>query len=364
MISEPLPHEGWSREIVTLRKAFVCPPVDSSDVFGVFSDDGDCAHAATWRIGRRMSRPVPSAPDQYATVPGRHLWGGTFYGHFGHFLVETTSRLWAAKGSGAESILFVPRHNVLHDQPYQRRMLELLDLGIPARLVRESTLVDELVIPGQGFGLGQISKGTPEFLEMIRHMADRIIPDGSERIYVSRTKFGGNGGAIAESVIERNLERHGYTAIHPEKMSLDDQFRAFKAAKKIIGLDSSAFHVFGFVSRPDQDAAIIMRRSNDAFRYIADQLEGSMARYPLVIDAITADWMKGGQKIPNHVSWGEIDHAQLTRELATFGFIGSDDDWIEPDAADIEASISWATRRTGAELVRRPVRKATEEAFQ
>lgn len=112
-MSEPLPDEGWSREIVTIKNAIICPVTQAVQrpAMGVYSEEGgDCLHASLWRGGTRMT--LGGSPDvkPVMRLPGRHMWGGLFYGHFGHFIVETMSRCWAFKREKYDSIIFVPKH--------------------------------------------------------------------------------------------------------------------------------------------------------------------------------------------------------------------------------------------------------------
>lgn len=194
-MSEPLPDQGWSREIRVLDNALIVPPSATNPGLGVICSDGLCQEAANWREGKNTSTPISCMPESHDVLSGTHLWGGTFFGHFGHFMVESIARLWAVRGSRAESVLFAPKHPPLRDfQGYQSRIIELLDLGIPVDIVRTPTKVERLLVPGQGFGLGKISRATPEFREMMERMAKKVTPDGPEKIYISRTRFGGNGG--------------------------------------------------------------------------------------------------------------------------------------------------------------------------
>lgn len=246
-------------------------------------------------------------------------------------------------------------------QSYQARIIELLDLGIPVRIVRSPTSVERLLLPGQGFGLGRISRGTTEFRDMMGEIPGRIVPDGPKKIYISRTRFGGTGGVLAEAVIERNLINAGYTAIYPEKMSLDEQLSTYKAADLLVGLDGSAVHIFGFVADESKRAAVILRRTHWAFRHITEQLGHFMDAERTVIDCLTANWMPDQRKMANHQGWGELDFRNLKKQLVATGFLAVDAAWQEPAAEEIQSSLKWAETRAGESLTRRPeTRKALE----
>lgn len=109
-MTEPLPDTGWSREVAVLDNALVVPASDGQPWTGVIGADGPCDKAAIWREGKDISPALGTVPQPDDHLPGTHIWGGVFLGHFGHFMVETISRLWAVRGSGAESVIFVPKH--------------------------------------------------------------------------------------------------------------------------------------------------------------------------------------------------------------------------------------------------------------
>ena len=99
--------------LLTIDGAVVVPP-DSSRMrqrAGVFDSGGKyLPEAEVWRNGRSMTLPPLSCPDQCEQLQGRWLWAGSLYDHFGHFLIESFSRLWAVCGAGQlDGILYIPK---------------------------------------------------------------------------------------------------------------------------------------------------------------------------------------------------------------------------------------------------------------
>lgn len=355
-MTEPLPDAGWSREIVMVGNAQVFPPetMTGRPACGVLTGKGDdCLHASTWRGGIRMTRQIERTDPPAAVLKGRYVWGGLYYGHFGHFFTETMARCWAFDQPGVDGILFVPKHDKLSEfQSYQSRFWAMLGVQVRERILRQPVIVEELLVPGQGFGLGRIAQGTPEFRAAMRRMADRIPDDPPRRIYISRTRFNGRGGVLAERVIERNMIAQGYVIMHPEKMELPDQLRFYKSATHILGIDSSAFHIAGMVADPAKRIGFILRRSNDAHASIAAQIAGMTGRNPAIINALAAHWMDDGATQSNHLSWGELDFHRLGQELERHGFIDAAIPWQAPDPQDMADSIAWAQSKHAESLVR------------
>ncbi|GHG83144.1 glycosyltransferase 61 family protein [Pseudodonghicola xiamenensis] len=334
--NQPWPEGGWSEEIVSLNGAIVVPPVESGFVqaAGVLDAHGRyCPHGALWR----KYRPLTTEPEPPAEVSealsGRWLWGGVLWAHFGHFLVESSSRLWALNEleQPVEGILFMPKRPAVGDmvRGFQRDFVDQMAPSLPIKVATGPTLVDELVVPGQGFGLGAITAGTRKFRDAIhQRFAKDIRPEGPEKIYISRSALGlGKGGLLGEERLEELLQAEGYEIFHPQNHDIATQLARYKAAKKVIAADGSALHLFAMVGRADQPVAMIMRRKSAANNLLAANVVHFCGSEPVVINALRTEWVKAEQKKSNRLSFGEIDHAVLARVLGQTGFVREGLNW-------------------------------------
>lgn len=358
-MNQPLPDSGWSRSTLTIENALVCPPTSEGKLHqdcGVFAAGRDIAEAAIWRYDKRMTMPVREPPTTPEPLPGTHIYGGMIYGHFGHFIAETLSRAWAIRKVKAESVILIPKHGLLTEvKGYQKDLFQMFGGDIPVNITQKPLVVENLIIPGQGFGLGEISRATPEFKEMLRETTEGITPAGVQKIYISRTRFGGRGGIINEAILDENFAALGYTVLHPQRMSVREQLAHYKAATHIVGLDSSAFHLLGFVARPEQKVCIILRRNARAYQHIALQLEGMLKRPPIIINALDADWMPEQQTFANHLSWGELNHHDLAIQLAQADLIDSASTWRVPETMVPAEALAAAEQVSKSPLIRRVI---------
>ena len=334
--SQPLPEGGWSEEIVTLKDATVVPPVESSflQAAGVLDGAGRyCPNGALWRKYRPLTTEPPRPQAVEAKLSGRWLWGGVLWAHFGHFLVESTSRLWAlAELEGpVDGILFMPKRPAVGDmvRGFQRDFIGLMAPGLPIRVAAEPTQVQELVVPGQGFGLGKITTGTRKFRDAVhRQFARDVTPEGPEKIYISRSQLGlGKGGLLGEERLEELLQAEGYEIFHPQNHDIATQLARYKAAKRVIAADGSALHLFAMVGRPDQPVAMILRRQSTANNLLAQNVAAFCGSDPLVIGALRTEWVKADRQKSNRLSFGELNHAVLGRALGEAGFVRKGQDW-------------------------------------
>ena len=326
---KPDPNGGWSTEIVTLRNAVVVPPTVSDNIqpAGIIRENGRYApRGALWR-GNKPITTEPDAPQgALPTLKGRWLWGGVLWVHFGHFLAESTARLWALDRAGdLDGIVFMPKRPRLGDQvhDFQRAYLSLMGCELPIKVLPEPHRIETLVVPGQGFGLGAISAGTEPFRDAIhdRFGAD-IAPDGPKKLYVSRSALSGRrGGMLGEEKLEAYLSQAGYEIFHPQKHDMRTQIAHYKAAKHVIAGDGSALHMFAMVGHPDQQVAMVLRRSSNVVDNLITHLTHFTGRAPLVIKALHCEWLPQHKQRSSRLSYGELDLPGLQQALQQGGFV-------------------------------------------
>ncbi|MCE8539038.1 glycosyltransferase family 61 protein [Ruegeria pomeroyi] len=341
--TQPQPNGGWSEGLDTLTGAIVVPPEVSgfTQEAGVLYSDGRyCPQGALWRRYRPLTTEPPMPESVSETLSGRWLWGGVLWAHFGHFLVESTARLWALDHieGPIDGVLFIPKRPRVGDQirGFQRDFIDLMRPDLPIHVATAPTRVEELIVPGQGFGLGPITQGTQKFRDAIHAgFGKSVEPDGPSKIYISRSALGlGKGGMLGEERLEDLLRAEGYDVFHPEKYNLETQLARYKAATHVIAADGSALHLYAMVGRPDQKVAMILRRKAGATNLLAKNVAHFCRCNPMVIDALYTEWVRGEGGKSNRLSFGELDHAVIGRGLAMGGFVRPDVDW--PRATDEE----------------------------
>lgn len=349
-IAAPDPHTGWSSGIESLENAVIIPPAEAKQSFvqaaGVLRADGSyCATGALWRNGRALTT-APAMPDGgIVKRKGTWLWGGVLWMHFGHFLVESTSRLWAldALDRQIDGILFIPKRPRNGDEvlDYQKQFVSFMGRDIPVVCIDTPTEVENLVVPGQGFGLGEMIEGTDAFRKAVAfNFAKDIKPDGGQRLYISRSGLpAGRGNLIGEAELEAHLIAQGYTVYHPEKHDLAHQIATYKAAKQIIAAEGSALHLLAMVGRHDQQVAIIVRRPSGATRNLEEHLKSFASIRPLTITQLKRSWKPLGAAKPR--SWmGELDMPAVQKDLSGAGFIDSTPSlWQALDPSEVQARL-------------------------
>ena len=344
--SPPQAWGGWSETVTDVPDALIVPSGGSGMVQygGVFDAAGAYVHAAVhWRRGRALLIPPEEVPEAQDTLQGSWMWGAILLNHFGHFLTESTPRLWAIPEvkDKVQGIVFMHKRNDLVTD-FHRTFLGLMGADLPIHVISAPTRVERLLVPGQGFGLGRISFGTERFRAFFKDSFARdVTPEGPERLYVSRSALGPRrGGVIGETLLEERLAAQGYEIFHPQHHSLQAQIARYRAARRIIALDGSALHLAAFACSPDQDIAMIRRRSSSMSNAIAIHIKSFSGRDPLTIDAIRADWVLKDRNRADRFSMGELDMPRLQAELVAGGYIDAGLPWpaLDPDWRDAQVA--------------------------
>ena len=265
------------------------------------------------------------------------------------------SRFWAldhvAKPDSLVYIVKRPqRQSTVHG--FQKSFLDLLGLDLPITILREPTVVEELIVPGQGFGLGPIIAGTPEYHDfMWKRLRQGPRPEGARKLYISRSQLGGNmGGIVLEDLLEQNLAANGYHIYHPQKHSLAEQVEAYRAADFILGADGSAFHLLGFVATAEQKIGVVFRRNSNVARGLLHHIGGFTGRTADEVNAIATDWVPVGGEKANRNSFGQLDFGQLKERLTDLGYIGADAPWEVPSWRQQKLAALALGKRRGLEL--------------
>ncbi|UWP95316.1 glycosyltransferase family 61 protein [Aliiroseovarius crassostreae] len=347
-LKPPMPDGGWSVDIRRVEQAMILPATESNFVqnAGILEAGGQyVAEGALWRRYRPLTEePTPAEPKE--KLKGKWLWGGVLWMHFGHFLVESTGRLWPYHEleDEIEGIIFIPKRprNKSKMVGFQTDFFDLLGIRKEIRIVSDPTEVEELIVPGQGFGLGEISNGTAPMRSMIHdHFAKDVAPDGPEKLYVSRTALRSHlGGVLGEARIEQKMRDEGYEVFYPEQHSLREQVAKYKAAKTILGLDGSAFHIAAMVGHKDQKIGMILRREDGAVGFLKMHVDSFTGVTSHKFDALLTEWVPEDKPKSNRLSYGEPDFAKLGQMLAEAGFISDSTSWVNLD--EEERKTLWA----------------------
>ncbi len=323
----------FSGAIQRLGQALVIPERygDTRLASGVLKADGTYAELSRGWIRARKPIPAPTLgpAERITDLPGRHLFAGHFRGHFGHFLVESTARLWALDHleQKPDSILYLPYRGETSATrkaiEAQQHIFRLLGIDIPIATHGGVLRVEELILPELGFGWLERYAGSPAYRTfMCTRLGRAAKAEGSDKLYISRAQLAAaRGGILGETVIEANLARAGFDIFHPERHPVEVQIARYKAAKLVVALDGSALHLAAYVLPPQARVAMILRRSGANVADYLLQYQSFLGITPEVINVIRNDWISGDSTRADYRSVGELDFAALFARLKSLGYL-------------------------------------------
>jgi len=318
-----------------IKDAVIIPAISGLKGGGVCDAKGKFVEESTiWRDDARLYARAQVPDDVPGHLPGTHLYGGILSWHFGHFIVESLSRLWAmdAPPEPYDSVVFIPKGRADRERDSARfhdQVFGVLTPGMVPGVINVPTRVDRLIVPEQGFGSGKLEAGLPEFRDFIANRTwPEPDPDSPKWLYVSRLGLSSRkkGRVIGDHALAKHLESVGFTLFQPEKHSFEEQLKAYRGAHRLVFDDGSALHSFGLVAQDWQTVASIQRRFSDGVPVAQRQLR-SFANIDLkVIDAVIREWRPRGVTRATSKSHGELNMDHLLSALDGFGALieGSD----------------------------------------
>lgn len=327
--------------------AVVVPPVRRryKQAAGVLTADGDYVEAgATHRAHATLTTRPDMPPDVAATLPGRWLWGGLLFDHFGHFLVESSARYWRwlVDEGRLDGIVFVPKS--VRRGPeltgWQRDVLDAWGIDAPVHVARAPVRVERLVVPEQAICILRNTGGTPLMRDTARrHFGASIAPEGPRRLYVSRAGLpAAYGTLLSEPAIEAALMQDGYEVMHPQEHSVPEQIARYKAAERIVFADGSAAHLFAYLARPGQRMAYLPRRDRHHAEPF-DHVEGFGGAETHFLPAPSRLWLPIDRKRFRAISHCAHDLPALGAALEAAGMIETPGAWRAPHPRTLEGLV-------------------------
>lgn len=290
-------------------------------------------------------------PDANPTMPrdepqrrGRFFYLGLIFPHhFGHFMAEGLSRLWAYPTG--QDIAGIPYYSVHPDQPEAPFIASTLRaMGITAPLIRvDRPMGFEQLIVAQPHRLPNgFTASHPALHDRIQSVIQRHASTPLPRkLFVSRTGFstdGPYGQVFLETTLADHLRAQGYHEFQPEAHSFEAQLAQYHAADHLIFIEGSALHAYALAARRGQQLYIVQRqvlRNTTILAQIKNFADVTLHSSPRPAHRVPA------REAPMNGSCGLAIHAMqaLLRDIQTKGMIGASD-FTPPPADRVQAEIA------------------------
>lgn len=211
------------------------------------------------------------------------IYCGVYIDHWGHFLLESTTRLWyylllPPEEQQKYKLAFLCR--TIEPDKQEKEFFELLGVYDKCIWVTKPMQFETVIIPESSSIFGQ--SYTKEFICPFVRIAEMIAPSFHQKVYFTRSAYKQNANTIGEEKLEDVFRENGYEILSPENLTLREQIAIFKGAKSLVMLNGSACHTSLFV----QNASNLVILNRFSLKNQAQFIINSVSNLsPIYVDA-------------------------------------------------------------------------------
>jgi capsular polysaccharide biosynthesis protein len=249
--------EGFPDPVLEVRSAYFIP-----GSVCLYDQDGRRIDASCVRRKPAQWNFVGAGPDTIdvphdcARLPAPMLYVAELASHWGHFLTDGVSRLWARSVFPELRELDCFSAAAIPDLAPARDYLHALGIARRIHFSPEPVRLDTCFIPAASFS--DRGECYTAHLHSFREVTASVAAEQSawapsrRPVYLSRSQFGVGRTIRCERQLEERLADRGVLIVHPEQLSLEEQIRVFNSHDVFIGCWGSAFHGLCFARAPER----------------------------------------------------------------------------------------------------------------
>ena len=177
------------------------------------------------------------------------VYGGMLDPHFGHFLLESTTRLWwPLLNNFSGKIVFQKIGHASFEIEHINTFFSLLQLDQQIEIAENVSRYTKIIVPcaslrSQKWVYPQYNLPFARIGDMVRN---ELKDQTSRNYYISRSRLP-EGRVYGEEVVEAFAHDAGFQHVYPEENTFFDQIKIFSSADHIMGIVGSAFHMIPFM---------------------------------------------------------------------------------------------------------------------
>ena len=171
------------------------------------------------------------------------VFGGVIFSHFGHFILESLTRLWwlLENPDCNLKVVFISHLEGAPPSSFFWEFMRMLDLEDDRIfIVDKPSQFKSIIIPDQSayIGLGY----TDKFIDIYNKIRDSVEPAAHRKIYLTRTQLP-RQDTVGEKYFMRYYEKLGFKAIAPEKLPLEEQIAIMAGAEEVVCVSGTLQHL-------------------------------------------------------------------------------------------------------------------------
>lgn len=208
-------------------------------------------------------------PNEISFVNKMVIWGGLLIPHYGHFLLQSTTRLYYYLKNRDKNIAIA---FAVFNKKIPKYMQDFFNLlKIPPEhiiLVDRPTQFKTVICPP--ISSIYYKDWTEDFVLPFSEAAKDIKPAPYEKVFFSRKHWNGIAKCIGEDTLEKVFKQNGFYSVEMQNLNLEEQISIIKGAKILAGINGTAFHniLFG-----EKGKKLILLNRNEEYdsQYIVNE---------------------------------------------------------------------------------------------
>lgn len=279
-------YEGSPVKIIEANDAFL-PPGSKC----LYDRHGVRINESCVRRGKGLARLIAagsdtiSLPTDFITVDEPVVYLSWLQNHWGHFLTEGISRLWAfsqypelKQMLGAYCCCSLPHKNI-------RDFIDALDFNVYIGGDRRHQAIRfrKIFIPipsfsNQAEAYSVHRKAAATVVDA--HLQEDKSQISNQPVFLSRARLGGARMIQNQTEFESVLAKMGFLVVYPEELTLSSQIKLFNHYRYFTGCWGSAFHTTILSRCPETIATHILIEDTPNFDYLMfDSILANEANY-------------------------------------------------------------------------------------
>jgi capsular polysaccharide biosynthesis protein len=241
-------------------------------------------------------------PDELDVVDEPVVFVGAVWPHYGHFITDGMSKLWAIDRVPGLPLLMQARPSVRdHGCGYIHEIFARLGLKDRGLLMPTRPTLFRRVLAAKAAFQHTFRLYDCHQIPHLR-VADSILAENDclnsypEKIYLTRSGLKSHDRKAAEEFeLEDRLRNNGFVIVAPEQFSFVRQVRMFNAAKWVAGTIGSAFHTCLFAHpRPDRGLFMLTWEKINNRYLMIDEMTAQRSYY---LNCVTVDSVDARERV-------------------------------------------------------------------
>lgn len=240
--TEPQIWQGCNATILPLRK----DPEERAyfGLGGVVDESGQYVELSC--IPNSVQYPYSYENAEYRDE--KVVYCGYLINHWGHFLVDSITRLWyytENDSSVDKYVFFIEDGSKREITGNYRKFFELLKIWDKLEIINKPVTYREVIVPE--LGIVKMTSYVPKLLQVFDTIAENVVPDPGwktpSKIFFSRSQFAkGMQYEFGFDAIDNFFEKNGYQILYPEKVPLDEMIHYIRNADVVAALSGTLPH--------------------------------------------------------------------------------------------------------------------------